>query len=288
MELTAEVLNDIVDNLPFSLGWGLGDKDSSKFILTGTVLLTAHGLFDKFGDVDILIANCSEPLWSSIVGAYGEDGDYEASCVKVRREKYTYNIIKDDHYLFGVDNTPFQIGDVYLDSLHNAIRAKKDLMRDKDVEHFKTINPRIQAILEYKKDHYNSIDMLFGNKLEVLDATVFPSKERTIAVEPDDIYGGAHRYIINHSLGYDSTGAVYTKDTSVIQFVRKNDDGTIVSGLQSEQVVLALLDRTKKLNGRFPSEYNKKMIEGLEMFLEACKDRVQDRIDRGVMGKLEK
>ncbi|WP_159461422.1 hypothetical protein [Dysgonomonas massiliensis] len=51
---------------------------------------------------------------------------------------------------------------------------------------------------------------------------------------------------------------------------------------------MALLDRAKKLNGRFPSEYNKKMIEGLEMFLEACKDRVQDRIDRGVMGKLEK
>jgi hypothetical protein len=30
------------------------------------------------------------------------------------------------------------------------------------------------------------------------------------------------------------------------------------------------------------------MISGLEIFLAACKDRVQERINRGVMGELKK
>lgn len=124
------------------------------------------------------------------------------------------------------------------------------------------------------------------NKL--LSATVFPSNKQTIQVEDDPIYGGAHKYTINHSLGFENGEAVYNNDRTVIQFVQKNDDGSIISGLQSEQLVLALLDRTKKLNNRFPSEFNKKMIEGLEMFLGACQERIQDRIDRGVMGKLTK
>jgi hypothetical protein len=62
----------------------------------------------------------------------------------------------------------------------------------------------------------------------------------------------------------------------------------MVPGLQSEQIVLALLDRHKKLNDRFPSQQNAKMISGLEIFLAACKDRVQERINRGVMGELKK
>ena len=59
-------------------------------------------------------------------------------------------------------------------------------------------------------------------------------------------------------------------------------------GLQSEQLVIALIDRTQKLNAQYPSEFNNKMIAGLQMFLEACKERVQDRISRDVMGKLKK
>jgi hypothetical protein len=30
------------------------------------------------------------------------------------------------------------------------------------------------------------------------------------------------------------------------------------------------------------------MIAGLKMFLDACRERVQDRMDRGVMGDLKK
>ena len=33
---------------------------------------------------------------------------------------------------------------------------------------------------------------------------------------------------------------------------------------------------------------NDKQIEGLTMYLQACKDRVEERINRGVMGELKK
>ena len=56
----------------------------------------------------------------------------------------------------------------------------------------------------------------------------------------------------------------------------------------SEQLALILLDRVKKLNERYPSEQNDKQIEGLTMYLQACKDRVEERINRGVMGELKK
>lgn len=123
--------------------------------------------------------------------------------------------------------------------------------------------------------------------MKQLDLLVFPSNEKTISVENDPIYGGAHKYEIRHSLGFEKLEAVYNDEITTLQFVQKNDDGSVVSGVQSEQLVLAVLDRTKKLNDRFPSEYNARMIEGLNIFLQACKDRVEDRINRGVMGKLK-
>lgn len=124
--------------------------------------------------------------------------------------------------------------------------------------------------------------------MKQLGLLVFPSQEKTISVEDDTIYGGAHKYNIRHSLGFENGEPVYNDDSTYIQFVQKNDDGSIVSGVQSEQLVLAILDRTKKLNDRFPSEYNLQMIAGLNMFLEACEDRIKDRINRGVMGCLQK
>ena len=35
-------------------------------------------------------------------------------------------------------------------------------------------------------------------------------------------------------------------------------------------------------------EQNNKQIEGLTMYLQACKERIDDRINRGVMGELKK
>lgn len=121
-----------------------------------------------------------------------------------------------------------------------------------------------------------------------LDAVVYPSEEPTISVVEDATYGGAHCYVIRECLGFNDGKTQYTDSEQVIRFVQKNDDGSMIPGLQSEQLVLALLDRHKKLNDRFPSEQNAKMVAGLQMFLDACEERVKSRIERGVMGELKK
>ncbi len=121
-----------------------------------------------------------------------------------------------------------------------------------------------------------------------VDGCVFPSGEKTIQAVYDRTYGGAHCYIIRECLGFADGVTSYTGDEQVVQFIQKLDDGTVIPGIQSEQLALVLLDRCRKLNARFPSAQNVKMIQGLEMFLDACRERVQERMDRGVMGKLEK
>ena len=49
-----------------------------------------------------------------------------------------------------------------------------------------------------------------------------------------------------------------------------------------------MLDRIKKMNSVYPSRVNDLQIKALEIFLDACKLRIDDRIARNVMGKLEK
>ncbi len=124
--------------------------------------------------------------------------------------------------------------------------------------------------------------------MKQLDYKVFPSEQKTIKVVDDPIYGGAHYYVIQHSKGFSDGQAQYVPVETRIQFVQKNDDGTIIDGVQSEQLAYVLLDRVIKLNDRFPSEHNEKQIAGLKMFLEGCKDRVRERIERGIMGELKK
>ena len=124
--------------------------------------------------------------------------------------------------------------------------------------------------------------------MKLLDFKVFPSDQKTISVSDDDIYGGAHNYSIQNSVGFNNGQADYVDSFQSIDFVKKDDDGNMNPGVQSEQLAFILLDRAKKLNARFPSSYNEQMIKGLEMFLDACEARVQDRIYRGVMGQLKK
>jgi hypothetical protein len=121
-----------------------------------------------------------------------------------------------------------------------------------------------------------------------LDGTVFPSDAKTIQVEKDADYGGAHRYEIRNCLGFNNGVTEYVDSKQVVQFVQKNEDGSMIPGLQSEQLVLMLIDRHQKLNNRYPSVQNEKMLAGLQMFLDACKERVEERMNRGVMGELKK
>lgn len=126
-----------------------------------------------------------------------------------------------------------------------------------------------------------------------LDKVVFPSEEQTISVALDKEYGdeyegGAHLYSMRNCMGFEENKTKYIESRQTLQFVKKEKDGSMTPGLQSEQVVLALLDRHKKLNKRFPSPENDKQMKALQDFLDACEERVQNRMDRGVMGKLEK
>lgn len=124
--------------------------------------------------------------------------------------------------------------------------------------------------------------------MKLLAYTVFPSEDKMISVENDKTYDGAHKYRIHNCNGFKDGRTEYCDSFQEIQFVQKNDDGSMIPGLQSEQLVYVLLDRAVKLNARFPSPQNEKMIQGLQMFLDACKERVEDRMKRGVMGDLKK
>lgn len=124
--------------------------------------------------------------------------------------------------------------------------------------------------------------------IEIKEGIVYPSDQNTISVAYDREYGGAHEYYIKDCLGFEKGETVYANSISKISFVKKLKDGTVIPGLQSEQLVLVLLDRVKKLNEVYPDPNNELQIKGLEMFLEACQKRIDDRISRNVMGKLEK
>jgi len=123
---------------------------------------------------------------------------------------------------------------------------------------------------------------------KTLDYKVYPSDEHTITVILDDEYGGAHDYFIKRSLGYNNGKTDYIDDETIIRFVKKDHNGDIHAGIQGEQLAYILLDRVEKLNAVYPHDQYQKMKNGLEMFLEACEERIEDRLNRNVMGKLKK
>lgn len=127
-----------------------------------------------------------------------------------------------------------------------------------------------------------------SNATSYLSQTVYPSTEKSVLVENDPVYGGAHLYSFIDSVGFQDGKPVYNfHGIQSIQFVKKHEDGTMTPGVQDEQLIIALLDRAEKLNARFPSAQNSKKIEALEMFLAACKERIDGRMHRGVMGDLK-
>lgn len=132
------------------------------------------------------------------------------------------------------------------------------------------------------------MEVLDNEFIFINNAKVYPSDKNTVSVVKDDKYNGAHLYKFQDCLGFENGETIYDNNFQTIQFVQKLEDGTTIAGVQSEQLVLALIDRIKKLNNVYPSKTNEKQIQGLQMFLDACKERIDDRINRGVMGKLEK
>jgi hypothetical protein len=119
------------------------------------------------------------------------------------------------------------------------------------------------------------------------NGVVYPSSLNTIQVIDDPKYGGAHDYILQNSKGYNNGVAEYDDSKTKIHFVQMNEDGTIIPGVQDEQLLLVMLDRAKKLNEVYPSRWNKIKVHALNIALEACMGRVRGRIADGIMGQLK-
>jgi hypothetical protein len=117
---------------------------------------------------------------------------------------------------------------------------------------------------------------------------VFPSNKMTISVRDDDTYSGAHYYEFNNCKGFNNGETEYTENKQSIQFIKKEDDNSIVEGIQSEQLLIALIDRHKKLNDRFPSREGSLAITKMEEALHWLEARVKERINRNIMGELKK
>jgi len=123
-------------------------------------------------------------------------------------------------------------------------------------------------------------------KIEVVGA-VYPSDEASVWVDTEDRYDGAHCYTLRNYLAFQQGKPVYTDTYSELVFAYKNADGEPEEGWLSEQLLLVLLDRHRKLERAFPHPTYHKLRAGLEMALEAQRERVDDRVRRGVMGELK-
>lgn len=140
-----------------------------------------------------------------------------------------------------------------------------------------------QLIPLVEKDYFEKV---ISTPRITLDSTVYPSNEKTLSVV-EDSYGGAHCYCVKESLGFVDGKPQYGSVEQILQFVHKTEDGMVTPGIQSEQVVQVLLDRHEKLNAADPSAQYAKMKRALTAFLTACKERIDDRIERNVMGELK-
>ena len=126
-------------------------------------------------------------------------------------------------------------------------------------------------------------------KFEKLEGvSVYPSNVETIEFMNDD-FNGAHRYRIKLSKGYNQTKkrVDYSDKKLVIQFIQKNADGSIIPGLQDEQLILVMMDRLKKLDAKYHSDTVTKKMKALQDYLDACKERIDERLGRGVYGELK-
>ncbi|MES2386515.1 MAG: hypothetical protein V4543_00830 [Bacteroidota bacterium] len=123
-----------------------------------------------------------------------------------------------------------------------------------------------------------------------LEETVYPNKNASVFFSQlDGEYAGAHVYHMLETSGFEGDSYKYLQEAQAINFIYKRKKGEgFVPGIISEQLLLVLIDRTKKLNSEFPSTDNEMCIFYLKKALKCLEARVRDRVTRGVMGKLEK
>jgi len=139
----------------------------------------------------------------------------------------------------------------------------------------------------FEKEYYELLVGINGDEESLLPVAVFPSEVTSIAVKKDDEYGGAHQYQFLNSRGYNNGKAEYDDSYQNIRFAKKEPGGTIIPGLQTEQLLFCIVDRHIKLNNKFPSDDGLKFIRKIEEAILCLEDRIRERISRGVMGELK-
>ena len=121
---------------------------------------------------------------------------------------------------------------------------------------------------------------------------VYPSKKETVfTIDGGDGYDGAHYYKFIDSYGHVDGEPLYAENLyefHTLQFVQKTDGEETVGGVQTEQLLICLIDRQTKLDKAFPCPENKLILKHLKAALDAQESKVRDRLNRGVMGKLKK
>lgn len=107
---------------------------------------------------------------------------------------------------------------------------------------------------------------------------VFPSDIESIKIfEKEDGSDKGHHYSLLKTTGWDSGTYNYINEPVLLNFIKKNKKG-LFPGIQSEQLILVVLDRTIKLNKTAPCEENEIMIQACKDFLEAAAQRVMNKI----------
>lgn len=127
-------------------------------------------------------------------------------------------------------------------------------------------------------------------KLDKTLQPVFPSEEVSVWGTSDADYPGraTHEFRFQNSRGFNNGQAEYDESFQDLQFVQKLNDGTIIPGVQTEQLLTVIEERHIGLNERFPSEDGALFIEYIQKAKLLMEKRVRDRMDRGVMGELKK
>ena len=128
--------------------------------------------------------------------------------------------------------------------------------------------------------------------MELLKKTIYPSDQKTIYVSnTEDEYGGAHSYSVKYAAKFnEQTKQIdYNLGKAVkLDFLKKNEDGSWNEGLQSEQLLLVLINRHEKLNAKFPSKDGSRAITHMKKALWYLEKRTKEREGRKVVGELKK
>jgi hypothetical protein len=92
----------------------------------------------------------------------------------------------------------------------------------------------------------------------------------------------AHTYELENFEKKDGKG-------QILQFIHKEPVGdnlvTVSDGTTNEEVIEAVIDRLKFLNGKFPCKENAMAITNLEQAVMWLEKRTKDRLKRQVEGK---